>query len=99
MAVPPDGRKELSPSMTFPKNFAWGAATSAYQIEGGWKPTARGRATGMHSAMRRVPAGSVGNIPGQVYSPGNVFMNHTGDVACDHYNRGAEMSPSCGRSG
>ncbi|MFT3685949.1 MAG: family 1 glycosylhydrolase [Phycisphaerales bacterium] len=76
--------------MPFPSDFVWGAATSAYQIEGAWD--ADGKAPSVWDAFchDRVPAGSLGNAPGQVFSPGNVFQNHTGDVAADHYNRYAE---------
>jgi len=73
--------------MGFPKNFVWGAATSAYQIEGGWNADGKGPSNWDAFCHDRVPAGSVGNIAGQVFSPGNVVHNHTGDVSCDHYNR------------
>lgn len=57
--------------MTFPANFTWGAATSAYQIEGAHDADGKGPSTW------------------DVFSnaPGNVWNNHTGNVACDHYHR------------
>lgn len=57
--------------MAFPKNFVWGAASSSYQIEGGWD--ADGKGPSVWDAFS--------------HAPGNVFQNQTGDVACDHYNR------------
>lgn len=57
--------------MSFPKNFMWGAATSAYQIEGAWAEDQRGP--------------SIWDIYSQ--EEGRVFENHTGNVACDHYHR------------
>ncbi|MGQ0627943.1 MAG: GH1 family beta-glucosidase [Phycisphaerales bacterium] len=76
--------------MTFPKDFVWGAATSAYQVEGGWNAEGKGPSNWDAFCHGHVPAGSVGNIPGQVYTPGNVLHDQTGDVACDHYHRSAE---------
>lgn len=75
---------------TFPKNFTWGAATSAYQIEGGWDADGKGPSVWDAYCHDAPPAGSVGNIPGQIYTPGNVFNGHTGDVGPDHYHRFAE---------
>lgn len=60
--------------MPFPKNFTWGAAAAAYQIEGAWKADGRGP--------------SVWDVFSQ--RPGNVFENHNGNVACDHYHRSRE---------
>jgi beta-glucosidase len=74
----------------FPADFVWGASTSAYQIEGAWDADGKGPSVWDDFCHYRVPAGSTGNIPGQVYTPGNVFQNQTGDVASDHYNRFAE---------
>lgn len=54
---------------TFPPNFLWGAATSAYQIEGGSSADGRGE-----SIWDRFSS-----------TPGRVVDNSTGDVACDHY--------------
>jgi beta-glucosidase len=58
-------------SGTFPPGFLWGAATSAYQIEG--SPLADGAgASNWHRFS---------------HTPGRVSGGDTGDVACDHYNR------------
>ncbi|MDO4633567.1 MAG: GH1 family beta-glucosidase [Eubacteriales bacterium] len=57
--------------MSFRKDFMWGAATSAYQIEGGVYGTGKG----MH----------VWDV--FTKEPGRIFEGHTGDVACDHYHR------------
>src|SRR5215210_486718 len=61
----------MSDTYRFPDDFLWGAATSAYQIEG--SPTADG---GGHSMWHRFS-----------HTPGNVWLDQTGDVACDHYRR------------
>jgi beta-glucosidase len=55
----------------FPAGFLWGAATSAYQIEGA--PLADGAGA---SIWQRFCA-----------TPGLVFEGQSGDVACDHYHR------------
>ncbi len=60
--------------MPFPKNFVWGAAAAAYQIEGAWDEDGRGA--------------SVWDVFSQ--QPGKVFENHNGNVACDHYHRWRE---------
>jgi beta-glucosidase len=56
---------------TFPKNFLWGAATSAYQIEG--SPLADGAG---ESNWHRFS-----------HAPGNIADRSHGDTACDHYRR------------
>ena len=56
---------------SFPNGFIWGAATSAYQIEGGWAEDGRGP--------------SVWDIFCQ--DGGHIYGDHTGDTACDHYHR------------
>jgi len=58
----------------FPKDFAWGAATASYQIEGGWNEGGRGLSV-WDMCCRQ---------------PGFVYEGHTGDTACDHYNRWQE---------
>jgi beta-glucosidase len=58
----------------FPDGFIWGAATAAYQIEGGAYEDGRGPS--IWDTFCR--------------TPGKVFAGHTGDVACDHYHRYAE---------
>ncbi|HYO79579.1 MAG TPA: family 1 glycosylhydrolase, partial [Thermoanaerobaculia bacterium] len=55
----------------FPDDFVWGAATSAYQIEG--SPLADGAGPSIWHRFVR--------------TPGRVHNGETGDVACDHYHR------------
>ncbi len=55
----------------FPDGFLWGAATSAYQIEG--SPLADGAGASIWQSFCR--------------TPGHVTDGDTGDVACDHYRR------------
>ncbi|HEX7809152.1 MAG TPA: GH1 family beta-glucosidase [Thermoanaerobaculia bacterium] len=55
----------------FPKDFVWGAATSAYQIEG--SPLADGAGPSIWHRFS--------------HTPGLTMNNETGDVACDHYRR------------
>jgi beta-glucosidase len=62
---------EDAPEITFPKGFLWGAATSAYQIEGAVAEDGRGP--------------SIWDV--QSHSPGRTRSGHTGDVADDHYHR------------
>lgn len=57
--------------MAFPKDFVWGAATSSYQIEGAYNQDGRGLS--IWDAFSK--------------TPGRVFNDDTGDIACDHYNR------------
>ena len=58
-------------SFRFPDGFAWGAATSAYQVEG--SPLADGAGP---STWHRF-----------THTPGRVHTGENGDVACDHYRR------------
>lgn len=65
------GAMNDAPDLGFPDGFLWGAATSAYQIEGA--VTADGRVPSIWDALCRVP--------------GAVHEGDTGDVAADHYHR------------
>src|SRR5216117_3499842 len=61
----------MTTNYSFPDNFLWGTATSAYQIEG--SPTADGAG---RSIWHRFS-----------HTPGNTWLDQTGDIACDHYRR------------
>lgn len=58
----------------FPRGFVWGAATAAYQIEGGHD--ADGKGPSIWDAFSR--------------RPGAIATGETGDVSCDHYHRWRE---------
>lgn len=57
--------------MYFPDEFLWGAATSAYQIEGATHEDGRGPSIWDHFAA----------------VPGHTYQGETGDIAIDHYHR------------
>jgi beta-glucosidase len=59
---------------TFPADFVWGAATSAYQIEG--SPLADGAGESIWHRFAHLP--------------NKIFAGQNGDVACDHYRRFVE---------
>lgn len=61
----------MKQSYTFPENFLWGAATSAYQVEG--SPLADGAGPSIWQRF--------------AHTPGRMHDGDTGDVACDHYRR------------
>ncbi len=58
----------------FPKEFVWGAASAAYQIEGAWNED--GKSDSIWDVFCR--------------KPGAIFRGQNGDVACDHYHRWKE---------
>jgi beta-glucosidase len=55
----------------FPRDFVWGAATSAYQIEGAWDSDGKGP--------------SIWDV--FCRKAGAVVNGDTGEIACDHYHR------------
>ena len=68
--VPKLLKQQKENAMSFPKDFVWGVATSAYQIEGASGQDGRGP--------------SIWDV--YTKEPGQIFEGHTGDVACDHYH-------------
>ena len=64
----------MSSAHHFPDAFLWGAATSAYQIEG--SPLADGAGPSIWQRFS--------------HTPGLTANGETGDVACDHYRRWAD---------
>lgn len=60
-----------APSLSFPRAFAWGVATAAYQIEGGAHEGGRGPSIWDTFS----------------HTPGLTRHGDTGDIACDHYHR------------
>jgi beta-glucosidase len=57
--------------LSFPKNFVWGCASSAYQVEGAWDEDGKGQ--------------SIWDT--FVHAPDHVVNHETGDVTVDHYHR------------
>ena len=58
----------------FPRNFLWGAATAALQIEGAWNEDGKGES----------------NWDRWCHTPGKIKGGGTADVAVDHYHRWRE---------
>ncbi len=58
----------------FGKDFIWGVATAAYQVEGNCDIHSKGQ--------------SIWDV--FVKKKGKIFQNHNGDIACDFYNRYAK---------
>lgn len=57
--------------MAFAKDFVWGAASSAYQVEGA--PAEDGKGLNLWDVFTA--------------DAGHIYEGHTGAVACDHYHR------------
>jgi beta-glucosidase len=71
VVTPAAQRRDVEEVREFPRDFRWGVATAAYQIEGAVGDDGRGRS--IWDTFTR--------------TPGKVYNGHTGDVACDHYHR------------
>jgi beta-glucosidase len=69
--------------LTFPPGFTWGAATSAYQIEGAAREDGRGQSIWDTFS----------------HTPGRTRDGDTGDVAADHYHRYVEDVALMGQLG
>jgi beta-glucosidase len=67
----PEQQPTAGSSREFPKDFYWGTATAAYQIEGAWNEDGKGPSIWDTYA----------------HTPGKVKNGDTGDVANDHYHR------------
>ncbi|WP_278551010.1 GH1 family beta-glucosidase [Elizabethkingia bruuniana] len=61
----------LLTKQAFGKDFIWGVSTAAYQIEGAHNLDGKGPSVWDTFVQKR----------------NKIFRNHTGDIACDHYNR------------
>jgi beta-glucosidase len=68
---PKDGQRNPSLPLSFPSNFLWGTATSAYQIEGAVNEDARGPSIWDRYA----------------HTSGKILDKSSADVANDHYHR------------
>ncbi len=61
----------IQQNTTFPDDFLWGSATSAYQIEGAAYEDGKGESIWDKFS----------------HTPGKILNGDTGDIACDHYHR------------
>jgi beta-glucosidase len=60
--------------LSFPRDFLWGAATAAFQIEGAWNEDGKGESTWDRWC----------------HTPGKIKGGGTADIAVDHYHRWRE---------
>ncbi len=74
MGTTPADAATLVNTLQFPKDFIWGTATAAFQIEGAWREDGKGE-----SIWDRFS-----------HTPGKVRGGDTGDTACDSYHRFGE---------
>jgi beta-glucosidase len=58
-------------TITFPRDFVWGCAASAYQVEGAWNEDGKG----------------VSIWDTFAHTPGKIVNDENGDVSIDHYHR------------
>jgi beta-glucosidase len=61
----------MSVHISFPEDFIWGCASSAYQVEGAWNEADKGP--------------SIWDT--FVHTPGRIANGETGDISVDHYHR------------
>ena len=61
----------MTKNISFPEDFIWGCASSAYQVEGAWNEAGKGP--------------SIWDT--FVHTPGKIAHAETGDVTVDHYHR------------
>lgn len=71
LAGPQTGTQPMPATAAFPPDFLWGAATSAYQVEGAVQEDGRSPSIWDRFASR----------------PGTVYQGETGAIAADHYHR------------
>jgi beta-glucosidase len=78
LSAVPDASRSLQTDgaspISFPKNFFWGTATAAYQIEGAWLAEGKGESIWDRFA----------------HTSGKIRNGDTGDIACDSYHRWRE---------
>ncbi len=68
------GKYTMADFLSFPEDFVWGTASSAYQVEGAWNEDGKGPSVWDTFA----------------HQPGKTFHGQTGDFAIDHYHRWKE---------
>jgi beta-glucosidase len=74
----------MEPKYKFSRDFLWGAATAAFQIEGAWNEDGKGESIWDRFCHKDNNA-FYSPIPGM--GKGHTANGETGDTACDHYHR------------